>query len=225
MTAFSALKTAVSRDLRDPSNVTFDATTVGDLINAGLAEIGRVAPFSFQDDITLVADTLSYKLRAAGAAAAIPEVEVMSVELWDATTTPHTPKRMIAPASGAYINFSDTGWRVWGGYLQVPSWVPAYVKGSESHYVLRVWGYSPYTQLSADADIVPVSNELEWALRSYCKVAALERLVAERDLFSQWQIRSSNTDVSPAALMNALSLAQADWRRTKREIAVLRVGS
>lgn len=222
MTVFSALKTAVSRDLRDPSLNTFVDADVADLINAGLAEIGRIAPLRFQDDVALVADAISYKLRAAGAAAAIPEIEVLSVELWDTTTTPHTPVRLIAPAAGAYVNFSDTGWRCWGGVLQIPRWVPVFVKGAESHYLLKVWGYAPYAALSGANDTVPLSNELEWALRTYCRVAALERLVSERDLFSQWQIRSSNTDVSPAALMNALSLAQADWRRLKREITVLR---
>jgi hypothetical protein len=49
-------------------------------------------------------------------------------------------------------------------------------------------------------------------------------LLSSRELFSQWQIRSNNTDVTPAALMNDLSLAQADWRRLSRSMTVLREG-
>jgi hypothetical protein len=67
-----------------------------------------------------------------------------------------------------------------------------------------------------------VSHELETAMRSYCRVEALRRLIVERDLFTQWQTRSNNTDVSPAALMNGLAQAEESWRRTERRLTVLR---
>jgi hypothetical protein len=307
MTTFATMKTNVSRDLRDTGNVTFDTTTVGDLINSALAEIGRIAPRKFQQDITLVADSMAYSLQVVGTSQSlttpfgtastnlltstshglvagdairfltltggtglvvglpyyvlaagltthaftvapivsgtvvdfttditvgtfvrcgaddvIPEIEVLSVELWDVTTTPYTPLYHIAPASEAYVTYSETGWRVWDGVLRIPRSIPVYVDGSEANYKLRILGYAPYTPLVNANDVVGLSNEREWALRAYCRVEALQRLVSERDLFSQWQIRSNNTDVSPAALMNALSLAQADWNRRSRQITVLR---
>jgi hypothetical protein len=307
MSTFATMKTNVSRDLRDTGNVTFSLTDVGDLINAALAEIGRIAPRRFQQDITPVADSLEYPLQTIGTSQSlttpfgvastnvltstthglvagdairfltlvggdglvvglpyyiiasgltaddfkvapivsgtevdfdtnlssgtfarvgvddvIPEIEVMRVELWDSTTTPHTPVTLVQAASAEYVNYSEVGWKVWDGVLEIPRWIPVYLAGSESDYVLRVWGYAPYTPLVNANDVVGLSNEREWALRAYCRVEALRRLVSERDLFSQWQIRSNNTDVSPAALMNALSLAEADWNRRSRQIAVLR---
>jgi hypothetical protein len=287
MSTFATMKTNVSRDLRDTGNVTFSLTDVGDLINAALAEVGRIAPRRFQQDITPVADSLEYPVLtstthglvagdairfltlvggdglvvglpyyiiASGLTAddfkvapivsgtevdfdtnlssgtfarvgvddVIPEIEVMRVELWDSTTTPHTPVTLVQAASAEYVNYSEVGWKVWDGVLEIPRWIPVYLAGSESDYVLRVWGYAPYTPLVNANDVVGLSNEREWALRAYCRVEALRRLVSERDLFSQWQIRSNNTDVSPAALMNALSLAEADWNRRSRQIAVLR---
>jgi hypothetical protein len=307
MTTFATLKTNVSRDLRDTSNITFSTTDVGDLINAALAEIGRIAPRRFQEDITLVADALSYPLQVVGTSQSlatpfgaastnvltstshglvagdairfltlaggtglvvglpyyviadslsthafkvapivsgtevnfttdvtagtfvrvgsddqVPEIEVLSVELWDVTTTPYTPLYRIPPASEAYVTYSETGWRVWDGVLRVPRYIPVRVDGSEDHYKLRVLGYAPYTPLVNANDVVGLSNEREWALRAYCRVEALRRLIGDRATFSQWQIRSSNTDVSPAALMNDLSLAEAEWNRRSRQIAVLR---
>jgi hypothetical protein len=76
--------------------------------------------------------------------------------------------------------------------------------------------------VSAGADVIPVSGEREQAMRDYCMVLGLKRLVNERDLFTQWQTRSGNTDVSPAALMNALNIAMADWKQRARSITVLR---
>ena len=307
MTTFSDLKTMVSRDLRDPSLYTFDTATVGDFINAAQAEVGRVAPQRFQDDIVLVEDALSYQLRAAGSSYdlatpfgvaatnlltctshgllagdaivftaltggtglivglpyyviasglatstfrlapvisgtqvdfttditagtfnrvgsndAIPEIEVLSVELWDWSTTPHTPRGLIAPAAGGYTTYSEVGWRVWDGILFLPRWVPVYVKDKESDYRLRVWGYAPYAPLVNASDVVLLSNEKVQALRVYCQIEGLRRLVNDRALFTQWQSATHNTDVTPAALMNDLSLAQADWRRRERAITVLR---
>lgn len=222
MTTFAALKTNVSRDLRDTGNLTFDVTVVGDFINEALAEIGRIAPKRFQKDISLSADAMTYTVLPTGFNSAVPEIELMTVELWHTTETPDVPVALIEPSSTSYVNYSATGWRMWDGVLQIPRWIPVYVKGSESSYLLRVWGYCPYPPLINTGDTVPLSNELEHALRARCRVSGIERLINDRDLFSQWQVRSNNTDVSPAALMNSLSLAQADWRRLSRQIAVLR---
>jgi hypothetical protein len=305
MSTYAELKDAVARTVQDPGNKTFTPAMVADIIQAAWAEIGRVAPQRFREDIDLVPDAMSYVLRAPGAEldvtgdeatdiittdeahgfaadtsvrfsaltggsglvvglpyfvsatnlgattlsvsatqggaivnfttaitagtlqrtgfdTAVPEVELTRVELWDMTSTPGTPVKMLAPADGEYINFSDVGWKVWGGVLELPRWVPQYVLGSEEDYLLRVWGYSPWRPLVADTDVSPLSHELEQALLSYARVEALRRLNSSRELFTQWQTRSGNTDVSPAGLMNALNIALDDWRRRSRAIAVLR---
>jgi hypothetical protein len=59
MTTFAQFKVEVARDLMDPSNLTFSDTVCGDLANAALAEVGRLAPARFQQDITPIANTLS----------------------------------------------------------------------------------------------------------------------------------------------------------------------
>ena len=222
MTTLATLRTAVSRALRDPSLVTFVAADVLDLINAGMAEIGRIAPQRFQEDLALVANAMEYQLLKVGASVPIPEIEVMRVELWDVTTTPDTPLARVLPADAEYVNYSAAGWKVWDGVLELPRWVPVHVAGSESNYLIRVWGYAPYTPLVTDSDVVGLSNEREEALKVYCLLESLRRLNADRSLFAQWQTRSGNTDVSPAALMNGLAVAQAEWNRKARQMTVLR---
>jgi len=223
MTTFVNLRTAVARDIRDPGAKTFVDADVADLVNAALAEVGSIAPARFQEDITPVADTMEYDLRATEfPAGPVPEIEVVRVEVWDTAQTPNQDLYSIEPADGEYSNLSSVGWKVWDGVLSIPRWVVLDYAGHEADYLLRVWGYSPYPTLVADGDTVGLSNEREWALRAYCRVEALQRLVAERDLFTQWQTRSGNSDVSPAALMNGLNIAMEDWRRRSRKIAVLR---
>jgi hypothetical protein len=55
-----------------------------------------------------------------------------------------------------------------------------------------------------------------------CAIEGLRRLISNRTLFAQWQTRSNNTDVTPAALANDLNIALADWARKYRQIFVLR---
>lgn len=222
MTTYADLRSAVSRDLRDPDNQTFEDPTVKDLVNAALAQIGRIAPQRFQEDLTPVADAMSYPLQDAVFGRTVPEIELIRVELWDSSLTPPDQIARIEPADQAYVNDSTTGWKVWDGTLELPRYVPVFIAGSESNYLIRVWGYCPYPPLYDDEDIVPVSNERENALRVYCQVEAYRRLMSDRSLFTQWQTRSNNSDVSPASLMNGFSLAQDEWRRLSRAITVLR---
>ena len=221
MTSLANMLINVSRDLRDTSNLTFSTTEVTDMINAAIAEIGRFAPARFQSDLTPVADALSYPVPSS--ATTVPEVELISVELWDYSLTPPHPRALVNPISAEYTQYSQAGWRLWDGTLYLPNWVPVYLKGKESTYKIRVWGYAPYPAVGTGGSLT-LSNEKEWALRVYCRIQAMERLLSSRELFSQWQIRSNNTDVTPAALMNDLSLAQADWRRLSRSMTVLREG-
>ena len=84
MTTFLDLKTVVSsEELRDPDNKTFIVAVVGGLINAGIIEVGKIAPEMFQEDIDLLSDTLSYQVRATEFPSGCPELELVRVELWD----------------------------------------------------------------------------------------------------------------------------------------------
>lgn len=152
----------------------------------------------------------------------VPEIELTRVEVWDGSVVPAKLVAMVNPASGEYINQSDVGWTNWGGTLYLPSWVHSIVDGHEADYLLRVYGYSPYAPLTDDEDVSTISNELQWALVTYAQVEAYERLNNDRTLFTQWQTRSGNTDISPAGLMNMLSLSRENWRRKSHAILRLR---
>ena len=220
MITFGALKTAVSKDLRDPSAITFDSTAVGDMVQSALATLGRVAPRRFQEDITPVANVMSYQLQKVGSEPPIPEIEVRRVEIWDRTKTPYQLTWILHPASSGYIRSSAAGWECWGGMLSLTNGQERTVE--PTRHVIRVWGYSPYLVPASDSADMGISNEIEKAVRELCRIEGLRRLIFDRDLFSQWQTRAGATDVTVAGLMNALSLAEASWRRTERQIAVLR---
>lgn len=222
MTTLAELRTKLSGDLRDPDAKVFDSDDLNSMINSGIVEVGRLAPARFQEDIDLVENQFEYTLQTGVFTEAVPEIEVNRVELWDATTTPIMPRQMILPASQAYVNFSNTGWHNRDGILEVPYSLVRYVGATPENHLLRVWGYRPYPTVSLDADVIPVSGEREEAVREYAMVRALRRLVNERDLFTQWQTRPGNSDVSPASLMNALNIATADWKARARSITVLR---
>lgn len=215
MTSYSALQTYVSRDLADPSRLTFDVDAVKDFIQQGLSEIGRIAPQEFQEDITPVSGQLKYLLRSATfASVAVPEIRLVRVEVWNDTPA---FRFAVKAKAGQPSRYSDSGWEVWGGYLEIPAWVETNIQTTDA---IRVWGYSPYPPISADADVVPVSAELELALRTFCRVQALRKLTSSRVLFKQWQARSNNTDVSLAMLNSDLQVAEQDWRRLSRELRV-----
>ena len=192
------------------------------MINSAIVEIGRIAPARFQEDIDPVENQFEYILRSDVFSAAVPEIEVTRVELWDATTTPQRPLALLQPASQGYINYSNTGWANRDGTLELSYDTVAAIGADVTDYLIRVWGYSPYVTVSADADNIPVSGEREQAIRDYILVLALKRLSVERDLFTQWQTRAGNSDVSPAALLSALREAQQDWKARSRSIMVLR---
>jgi hypothetical protein len=222
MTTLAELRTTVSTDLRDPSNKVFLTTDVDSMIKSALTEVGKLAPARFQENIDPVQDQLEYTLQSLVFTEAIPEIEVNRVELWDASVIPNKPITMVPPASEAYINFSNTGWYNRDGVLEMPYSLVAMIGTAFANYLYRVWGYRPYPTVSVDADVIPVSGEREQAMRDYCLVLGLKRLVMERDLFTQWQTHAGNTDVTPAALMNAMNLAITEWRARSRSITVLR---
>lgn len=222
MTTLAELRTIVAADLRDPGAKVFSAADVDSMINSALVEVGRIAPARFQEDIDPVENQFAYTLRQDVFTEAIPEIEVNRVEIWDETQTPHRPVYMLPPASQGYINYSETGWTLRDGILEVPYRLVNSIGSDITNYLIRVWGYSPYPAVSVDADLIPVNGERQQAVRDYCWLVAVKRLNAERDLYTQWQTRAGNTDVSPANLLNALSIARQDWKERARSIMVLR---
>ena len=217
---FAQLKVLVARDIRDPDHVTFDDEAVGDLVNAGVNEVGRIAPERFMEDIVPVADTLEYQVRAGIYATPVPEIEIRRVELWDNSTTPKRCIGRIVPASQGRLNASFMGWDLWGGMLRLTNAQEEQIDPAK--HVIRVDGYAPYPQLVDDTQDSNMSSECEFAVRDYARVEALRRLVGDRTLFVQWQSGSHGTDISPAALLSDLSVAEQRWERRSRKLTVLR---
>lgn len=222
MTTLAQLEVKVAADLRDPSGKVFSTTDLDYMINTALTEIGIVAPARFQEDVDPVQNQFEYTLQSSVFSAAVPEIQVDRVELWDATTTPNKPLALIQPGSAEYVNFSATGWDVRDGVLEIPYFIVNFIGANYANYLFRVWGWRPYPEMTTGTDVVPVSAEREQALRDYCWVLALRRLSSERDLFTQWQTRAGNSDVSPAAIGGMLVNAERMWKEKKRSITVLR---
>jgi len=216
---FGELKTEVSEALRDPDLLTFDDAAVGRLVNMGIAQIGRVSPEPFQEDIAPLADTLEYVLRENEFGGdTVPEIELSRVEMWDTTTTPYTRRYVVPAASAGYIADSETGWMNWGGTLSLPRRIQQAMAGMEDNYLIRVWGYSPYPELFAEEDLFAGGTELKWAVVMFGHLSGLRRLVNERELFSQWQTRSGNVDTTFAGLMADYNSTRDEWRREKHEL-------
>lgn len=222
MTTYAELIDKVSRTLQDPDLQTFPEQTVKDMIASAWADLSRVAPRRFQEDIQPVEDTLVYQVLADDFPDPNDDIEVMSVELWDTSTTPNTAFRHVTPQSAhpTGLSYSQAGWRFWGGMIYLPNRVVDLI--DVTNHLIRLWGYSPWPVLVADDDVVPFGQVHEEALVIRSWMEALRRLINNRSLFTQWQTRSNNTDVTPAALMNELNLAREEWRQLARSIQVLR---
>lgn len=222
-TTYAELQAKVSDAIQDPSNATFTVDTIKAMIDAAWAEVSRIAPQRFQEDIDPIADTVAYQLLTAQfPGGAVDEVEVQKVELWDTSGSRPRPFRFIEPMSAhpAGLSYTQAGWFVWAGLLSLPDRAVDMI--DVTRHIIRVWGYAPWPLLVNDNDVVPFGNDREQAVILYCYVEALRRLVGNRVLFTQWQTRSNNTDVSMASLMSDLNLAQEEWRRRSKAIFVIR---
>lgn len=225
MTTYAELIEDVSRDLGDDDNQTFTEPMVRDFIRTGLTEVGRVAPRHFQEDVTAVEATLEYQLQADEFNdVLVPEIEVYLVEVWDGNFAPPMPVKHLSPRSREMTTSYESGWNIWGGVLELPrSDFMTWIAGREDARYIRVWGYSPYPPFGEDdGDTVPVSYELEQAIRLYAQIEGIRRLQSSRDLYTQWQTRSNNADVSPAGLANQFNILQEEWRRKAKAIFVTR---
>jgi hypothetical protein len=215
------LKTRIATVLLDPSAKTFTAGLLSELLYSGLVELGRLVPAQYVEDLDPVANQIAYQLGTSIFASGSVDIEPQRVEVWDASADPDALIYTVNPAATEYGN-SDAGWSMWNGYLYLPTRVVRGLQGYESTYVIRVWGYAPYALPDSEDDVLPISVEVEQAIIKFARLEGLELLKADRDLFSQWQTRSGNTDVSYAGLLNSLSQARADWRQYSRAIQRLR---
>jgi hypothetical protein len=222
MTSLGTLKTNLARDLMDPDGLTFSDAVLGDLISAGLADIGRIAPFPYQEDITVTADTLTYQLASDYFVSPERDVEVVRVEVWDETTTPMTFVTRLTPLATGYANQSDAGWTVWNGTLYLTNSMEAALVVGQ--HILRLWGYIPYPPVSADDDEIDLPSALEQALREYGQMKGYARLSNSRALFTQWQTASNNSDISFASLLNLKAEASQQWERRRRQLYEMRMG-
>lgn len=295
MTTLASLNTAVASDLRDASYVTFSSATIDGFVNLGLAEVGRIVPQRFEEDITPRTGVLVYPLRClltptgaestdvfsctshgldtatqvmfrsltGGAGLAVdtryyviasgltadafklsatlggtainfttdvtasvlerldhvPEIEVRRVEVWDNSTTPNEFVADLTSFAAGRWNTSSAGWDIWSGDLRISN--GQYNALDLTKHYIKVWGYAPYRAMSATLD-QNLSFEQQSAIREYARIEALRTLLANRQLFAQWQATSHASDVTPAALMNEISVAQDAWRRKARALLVLR---
>lgn len=216
MATFNALVTALGVDLRDPAAKTFSAAVLGEFINEAVMEVSRIAPEQFIQSITVTADTPSYTVKAGHAATRAKRVEV-----WD-KATPSAYVAFLRPAASEIHRSSSVGWELWNGTLYLTSSTLAWL--DPALHVLRVWGYAPYAIVSGTTEM-PMSDDLEYAVRVYARVLGIESLINARNLFTQWQALSNNTDATPASLQAHLSLARTNWERLRRQIVLLRENS
>lgn len=216
MSTFNEMVASVAADLSDPLNKTFGVAQIGDYINDGLSEVGRIAPARLHLDITPTVDTLTYTLLDGS-----PDIEVRRVEVWDHSVTPISYMKTFTPASGEYVDASVTGWFFWDGTLQLTNLQESFIDPAIHH--IHVWGYGPYVEVSGDT-AMPVTRELEWAIRLYARVAGLRTLVNMRNLFAQWQGSSGDTNITSAQLLANLNEAENAWMTRAKAIMVLREG-
>lgn len=219
---FGELKTRISDSLLDPDRRTFTEAMVEEMVFRALSEVGRIVPEQFVEDLTPVAYQMTYTPRFDEFAAAIPDIDVQRVEVWAAT---EDPERLVGQIPSAYVQpvaGMDSGWYMWAGVLYIPArWVDALV-GYESLYVIRIWGYSPYVEPTEDEDVIAMGREAQNAVIMYVHLEALRMMLNDRNLFTQWQTRSGNTDTSLAGLANEKNIALSEWRSYSRSIARLR---
>lgn len=219
MTTLAELRPLVASDLRDPSMITFTSAIIDELVNAALAEIGRIIPGRFRTDIATVADQLDYVITPPSGAAG-PEIELKRVEIWDASVTPRKFVSKLQPVRTEFASVSAAGWEFWNGTLTLTNAAERVIDPTK--HVLRVWGYAPYAKMLVSNNVVALSVEQEYALRDYVRVEAIKMLMASRELYTQWQTASRNTDVSLAALNGLYAQFSDSWRRRSRALQVLR---
>jgi hypothetical protein len=217
----AALREAVAAAIRDINFRTFSVADVNEMVRGSMAEVGRIVPRQFEEWFTLT-PTQTTVLPQVTPSGAQPNIEVVRVEVWETRADGNRLVALVLPASSAKMPTSASGWILWNGAVSLPQGALSLVRGREATRPVVVWGYAPFRALTADADSERLTEEQRQAVIAFARIEALERLNADRNLFTQWQTRAGNSDISPAGLMSMLSMARDDWRRRKRELLRLR---
>jgi hypothetical protein len=220
MATLAELMVDVATILRDPENRVFEDADLRLFIELALAEISDFAPERFTEDIAPVADQSVYQVRASVLPDDTPEIQLGLVELWDTGATPAVRLAELNPASNERGGGSQAGWRMWNGSLRLSDYQMRLL--DPDRHSIRVYGYSPYAQPDSDDDTLNLSASLQRALLVRCRIEGYNQLDTDRNLFTQWQTRANNSDVSPAALHQGLTLARDEWRQRVRALTILR---
>jgi len=199
------LRTAVSRDLRDPDGETFTEEELNDLLNLALTEVGRIYPKEQVEEIVVTQDgqhvfpTEAY---------ALFRVEVL--------------QEGQAP-SGVPLNGLDSsgegGWDLHAGALYLPQFV-ARSLAADTHS-LRIWGYWPRELFTSDTDTLDGDADTEFAVRTVATLNGYQRLQNDRLLFQQWLTNTGNSDVSPNQLAQTADMYQSQWREMRNRLRTL----
>jgi len=220
MPLLSELVIRTYRDLADEAKAVFSTLQIEDFIRGGIADLNRVAPTDTMELIEFTTDPDTGQIAAYGYDIGIElPYRVEAMRLSDGYTTP-IPEADIGQTGLTGFTFRKTAT---GGYIEFPGW---YLKGfALSEGVIRVHGYAqrplPYTVGAVDP-MVGLSQDEEYAVRSYAKSAGYDMLAHDRSLFAQWQGQTNNSDVSPTQMMQMASSAKQEWDRHRGLIRVVR---
>lgn len=199
------IRTAVSRDLRDPDGETFTEEELNDLLNLALVEVGRIYPKQQVEELTITADGQAIYPTEAYA--------LFRVEVLQENQTP----------SGIPLNGLDTsgegGWDLHAGALYLPQYAARSLK-ADTHS-LRIWGYWPRELFTSDTDTLDGDADTEFAVRTVATLNGYQRLQNDRLLFQQWLTNTGNTDVSPNQLAQTADMYQSQWREMRNRLRTL----
>jgi hypothetical protein len=199
------IRTAVSRDLRDPDGETFTVDELNDLLNLAIVEVGRIYPKQQVEELTIDADGQSVFPTEAYA--------LFRVEVLQEGQTP----------SGIPLNGLDAsgegGWDLHAGALYLPQFAARSL--SADTHSLRIWGYWPRELFSEDTDVLDGDADTEFAVRTVATLNGYQRLQNDRLLFQQWLTNTGNSDVSPNQLAQTADMYQSQWREMRNRLRTL----
>lgn len=194
----------VANDIRDPLMATFTADQIDSLINAGMMEVSRVYPKEMIVTVPPVADTFTYDVDLT----TVFRVEVLRSGRYFATVDQNQD------------DSSQGGWEFFAGALHFPHGAVDLRDFSEDAF--KVWGYADRDQLTADAQVADLDIDGEWGVRYYARWQAYQAMLADRNLYKQWQAASQNSDITPAQMQQSVLLFSGEWDRHRNHLRRLR---
>lgn len=203
-TTLSDLITSVSRAVRDPDNAVFSTDEITDLINDGIDDASHVYPRELVDYTTVIS--------AGVATYALPSgfETLFRVDIHNASDS-----YLYSPPAGD--GDRDAGWEVFGSIVYFP---PSFLPDDGSK--VRLFGYGPYTQLSASTQTTDLDTTGIRLIRAYVTATAFDRLAADRALFQQWQTTTNATDISPIALWRLGATSRSEYAALRNRLRRVR---